>query len=159
MTLDSTRFQITTQSLEETHLLGQKIGSNLKTKMVFSLTGDLGSGKTSFVQGLAKGLMVPEEYYITSPTFTLVNEYPGKIGLVHIDLYRIQDIIELEDLGFDEILNSNRVIAIEWAEKLPDNYLQKQLIMLFRIINDTSRDISLIPSGLEAENLINGIGL
>ena len=80
--------KLTTHSLDETLSLGINIGKMLNAGAIIALTGDLGSGKTSFVQGLAKGLDVSERYYITSPTFTLINEYPGRYRLFHIDLYR-----------------------------------------------------------------------
>ena len=96
------QFKITTQTAQETQKLGIKIGQRITHPLVIGLSGDLGSGKTAFVQGLAEGLEVPGEYYITSPTFTLINEYPGRFPLIHIDLYRLDDIRDLEDIGLDE---------------------------------------------------------
>ena len=104
--------ELTTHSLDETLSLGKNIGKMLKAGVIIALTGDLGSGKTSFVQGLAKGLDVSEKYYITSPTFTLINEYPGRFRLSHIDLYRIEDPLELDELGFYEIIDSNNYKAL-----------------------------------------------
>ena len=109
-------FQIHTDSVAYTKKLGETIGSLVKTKTVFALIGELGSGKTSFVQGLAKGLEVPDNYYITSPSFTLINEYPGRYPLFHIDLYRIEGFNDFEDIGLYDIIEANGVIAIEWAE-------------------------------------------
>ena len=77
------KIQITTQSINETQDLSQKLGKLIKHPLVIALIGDLGSGKTAFVQGLARGLEVPDGCYITSPTFTLINEYPGRCDLVH----------------------------------------------------------------------------
>jgi len=77
------------------------------------LTGDLGSGKTSFVQGLARGLEVPNDYYITSPSYTLINEYPGRHPFFHVDLYRLEDPVDFEDIGLYDILDVNFVVAIE----------------------------------------------
>jgi tRNA threonylcarbamoyladenosine biosynthesis protein TsaE len=75
-----------TRTVAETQKLGQSIGKWIQQPLVIALTGDLGSGKTAFVQGLAEGLEVPGQYYITSPTFTLINEYPGRLPFFHIDL-------------------------------------------------------------------------
>jgi tRNA threonylcarbamoyladenosine biosynthesis protein TsaE len=83
---------ITTHSVEETRELGRKIGLLIKQPFIIALIGDLGCGKTAFVQGLALGLGVPADYYITSPTFTLINEYPGRWPLFHVDLYSLEGI-------------------------------------------------------------------
>ena len=130
---------IVTGSPEETGILGFKLGNLVECGTVIALTGDLGSGKTAFIQGLARGLDVPEDYYITSPTFTIINEYPGRCRLFHVDLYRIYHMDELDDIGLDDIINGNGVTAIEWADRLPDNFLQDHLALKILSINDSSR--------------------
>ena len=144
----------TTCSSEETFSLGQKIGSLIADPLVLALSGDLGSGKTVLVQGLAKGLGVPPEYYITSPTFTLVNEYPGRLKLFHIDLYRLDHYADLEDIGLDDILSANAVVAVEWVEKLPDDLRAAGLALNFDIIDDDTRKINVIAYGHAAALLI-----
>lgn len=151
--------KLTTHSLEETLSLGKNIGKMLNAGAIIALTGDLGSGKTSFVQGLAKGLDISERYYITSPTFTLINEYPGRYRLFHIDLYRIEDPLELDELGFYEIIDSNSVIAIEWADKLLDEFTSGYLDIKFKILNDQSRRITITAYGQENTNLIKNLEL
>ena len=146
--------KLTTHSLDETQTLGKAIGKMLNTGATFALTGDLGSGKTSFVQGLAKGLDVSEKYYITSPTFTLINEYPGRFRLFHVDLYRIEDPLDLEELGLYEILNSGNVTAIEWADRLFDDFTSDYIDMKFKILDDESRIINITAYGRENINLI-----
>ena len=146
-----------TNSLDETQALGEKIGKNLDPGTVLALTGDLGSGKTTFVQGLAKGLDVPDDYYITSPTYTLINEYPGRYHLFHVDLYRIENHAEFDDIGLYEILRSDGIVAIEWADKLPKNLLLEYLAIHIDILNDESRKISMAAHGLRGENLIKQI--
>ena len=146
--------QIITNSLDETRALGEKIGKHLEPGTVLALTGDLGSGKTTFVQGLAKGLDVPNNYYITSPTYTLINEYPGRHLLFHIDLYRIGSYADLDDIGLYEILRSDGLVAIEWADKLPKNLLTEYLAIHIDILNDESRKISMTAHGLRGKNLI-----
>lgn len=153
----SKQLEITTNSPDETRNLGITIGTWITHPLVIALTGDLGSGKTAFVQGLASGLGVPAEYYVTSPTFTLINEYPGRIPLCHIDLYRLDGIGELEDIGLDELLHDQAVIAIEWAEKIADNMLAEHLTMKFEIIDDESRRIILVASGHNLANLIKAL--
>ncbi|MBW2569394.1 MAG: tRNA (adenosine(37)-N6)-threonylcarbamoyltransferase complex ATPase subunit type 1 TsaE, partial [Deltaproteobacteria bacterium] len=127
------QIQIITESLGETQALGQKIGSLLEAGTVVALTGDLGSGKTVFVQGLARGLDVPNDYYITSPTYTLVNEYPGRYTLFHADLYRIESPVDLEDIGIDEMIDGNGVVAVEWANKLQKNLHLEYISLHFEI--------------------------
>ncbi len=126
-------------SLEETHAIGIELGSRLPPKSVITLMGDLGSGKTAFVQGLAKGLDVPEEYYITSPTYNIINEYPGRHTLYHMDLYRINNPDELYDIGFEEIIEDNGIVAIEWPDRLPEGWLSPGIEIIIEITRHESR--------------------
>ena len=151
--MSSSQFQITTRTVQETQKLGKTIGQWIKLPLVIGLSGDLGSGKTAFVQGLAEGLEVPDEYYITSPTFTLVNEYPGRFPLIHIDLYRRDGIHDFEDIGLDELMYDQAVIAIEWAEKMSHQLPDDHLAMTFEITNDNGRKISLNAFGHSIVNL------
>jgi len=143
-----------THSVDETRKLGQTIGTLIKQPLVIALTGDLGSGKTAFVQGLASGLEVPAEYYITSPTFTLINEYPGRYPLVHVDLYRLEDIHDFEDIGLDDLMYDQAVIVIEWADKLSDGLPAEHLAINMEIIDADCRKLSLVASGHNEVNLI-----
>jgi len=107
----------TTASEVETAAMGQRLAEALAPGDVVLLYGDLGAGKTAFVKGLAEGLDVPRDE-VSSPTFTLIQEYRGgRLPLFHVDLYRLDDPREIEDLGLDEIAGEG-VLAIEWAEKL-----------------------------------------
>jgi tRNA threonylcarbamoyladenosine biosynthesis protein TsaE len=107
-----------TKSEEETVDAGRRLAASLAADSVVLLLGDLGAGKTAFVRGLAEGLGAsPAD--VSSPTFTLIQEYrSGRIPLLHVDLYRLNNPREVEDLGLEE-LGSGAVVAIEWAEKLP----------------------------------------
>jgi len=145
---------IKTHSPDETRQLGKKIGSLIRKPVVIALNGDLGCGKTAFVKGLAEGLEVPPEYYVTSPTFTLINEYPGRLPLFHIDLYRLEGISDFEDIGLDEILQDQAVIAVEWADKLADDLHGDGLCLEFEILEDELRHITLIGSGQNGIDLI-----
>ena len=109
---------ITTHSQDETAAVGRKLAPSLSAGSVLLLIGDLGAGKTALVRGLAEGLGVPTED-VSSPTFTLMQEYRGgRVPLIHVDLYRLNDPREIDELGLEE-LGLNSVLAIEWAEKLP----------------------------------------
>ena len=136
------RIQIIAHSIEETLALGQKIGKSIKPGTVLALTGELGSGKTSFAQGLARGLDVPDDYYITSPTYTLINEYPGRCPFFHVDLYRLEYPADSDDTGLDEILGNNGVVAIEWPDRLREDFLPEHISVWFEIISDELRKIT-----------------
>jgi tRNA threonylcarbamoyladenosine biosynthesis protein TsaE len=110
--------QFETHSANESLILGEKIGRHLEAGDIVFLFGDLGAGKTTLTQGIARGLDVPREEYVRSPTFTLVNQYKGKIPVYHIDLYRIASSHELEDLGLEEVFSGDGISIVEWAEKL-----------------------------------------
>jgi tRNA threonylcarbamoyl adenosine modification protein YjeE len=97
-----------------TRMLGFIIGKLAPPGAILALGGELGAGKTTLVQGVARGVGVPDEYYITSPTFTLINEYPGRRVLYHVDLYRIGDPDEAMEIGLEEILEGDGLVAIEW---------------------------------------------
>ena len=109
---------ITTHSEEETAGVGRELAPTLSCGSIVLLFGGLGAGKTAFVRGIAEGLGVaPGD--VSSPTFTLIQEYRGgRLSLLHVDLYRVDDRREIDDLGLDE-LGAEGVLAIEWADKLP----------------------------------------
>ncbi|MBA3639223.1 MAG: tRNA (adenosine(37)-N6)-threonylcarbamoyltransferase complex ATPase subunit type 1 TsaE [Acidobacteriota bacterium] len=107
--------EIRTASEEETSAAGERLGESLQAGVVLLLYGDLGAGKTAFVRGLARGLGAPGDE-VTSPTFTLVQEYPGRVTLYHVDLYRLEER-EVDDLGLDDLVLGDGIVAIEWAER------------------------------------------
>ena len=111
-----------THNEEETESVGEALASRLETGSVVAYTGGLGVGKTAFTRGLARGLGCSGR--VTSPTFTIVNEYEGKIPLFHFDMYRLGDADELFDIGWEDYLVRNGVCAVEWSERvaaaLPD---------------------------------------
>ena len=149
-----TQLNIRTDAPEQTLKLGQKIGRLAASPMVLALTGDLGSGKTLLTQGIAKGLDVPDEYYITSPSYTLVNQYPGRLPLFHIDLYRIETAEALEDIGLYDILAEDGVIVIEWADKLDAGVLAEYILVDLKFVDEDAREIHLSAYGLQTEDLL-----
>ncbi len=138
---------------EMTFAAGALLASLLEQGDVIGLIGDLGAGKTLFVQGLAKGLRVPEETRITSPTFSLINEYRGgRLSLVHVDLYRIEEQSEFEHLGLDEMIDLAGVSAVEWCEKFP--VLPKDhLLVTIAILGPQSRELSIEGTGVHSKAL------
>lgn len=149
---------ISTRSPEETRVLGQYLGEALTPGMVITLDGDLGSGKTTFAQGIGKGLAVPDRYYITSPTYNLINQYPGRLGLFHIDLYRLGDPREVYDLGLEEILSGQDITVIEWADRLPDKILASYLSVKLIVTGEDTRRIVINADRLGNKDLIEHIG-
>ncbi|MEF9917299.1 MAG: tRNA (adenosine(37)-N6)-threonylcarbamoyltransferase complex ATPase subunit type 1 TsaE [Lachnospiraceae bacterium] len=116
---------IETRSAEETFAIGMKIGQQAKAGELYTLIGELGVGKTIFTQGLAKGLGIEEP--ISSPTFTIVQVYEeGRLPFYHFDVYRIGDISEMEEIGYEDYVYGQGVTLIEWANLIEDILLEKR---------------------------------
>lgn len=113
---------------EETASFGEQLGHLLQPGDFVALIGDLGAGKTHFVQGIARGLDIPADRCITSPSYTLLNEYFGRLPLYHFDLYRLVGDSDIDDLGFEEYFSGTGVCVVEWADRLsallPDHHLR-----------------------------------
>lgn len=108
-----------THSESETEAVGKALATTLSPGTVIAFTGDLGAGKTAFTRGLARGLGISER--VTSPTFTIVNEYEGgRLPLFHFDMYRLESSEELFDIGWEDYLRRGGVCAVEWSEKVAD---------------------------------------
>ena len=134
---------ITSHSPEETFEFGKQFASELKPGDVLALCGDLGAGKTHFVKGIAVGLGIETE--ATSPTFTLIHEYPGgRLPLYHIDLYRLEEPEEALNIGLDEYLDGNGVTAIEWADKFEVLIPRDAKKICFRVLEGDTREIRIL---------------
>ncbi len=110
--------EIESESAERTIELGRRIGSQLKGGEVIALCGELGSGKTHLIKGIAAGAGAAESRAVTSPTFVIVNEYSGRLDVYHIDAYRLHSVDEFEKIGFDDFCQPQSVVLIEWADKI-----------------------------------------
>jgi tRNA threonylcarbamoyladenosine biosynthesis protein TsaE len=146
-------FSIITSGPEQTHALGALLGSLLGPGDLVCLYGDLGAGKTSFTYGITLGLEVQEQY-ITSPTFTFVNEYKGRVPFYHIDLYRLKEPSELEGIGFEEYIDSDGVTVIEWAERAEDELPDERLSVYLSYVTETSRELGFLAEGERYEKLL-----
>jgi tRNA threonylcarbamoyladenosine biosynthesis protein TsaE len=143
-------------SPEETVRIGEILGAQLEAGDVVALVGELGAGKTCLTQGIAQGLGVPPAYRITSPTFTLINEYPGRLELYHMDMYRLGGAAETADMGMDEYFDGRGVVVVEWAEKiaaiLPERTLfiriayEDEQRRLFRIAASTEKTMQIVDA-------------
>ena len=145
----------TTHSPKETQELGFRIGKLLKESNIVALIGDLGTGKTCLTQGIARGVGIDANQVVNSPSYILINEYTGPCPIYHIDLYRIRDSVELEDLGLEEYIYGCGICVIEWAdrllESLPESYLK---ILLSHEEAENTRTIKIISVGPEYTKLV-----
>jgi tRNA threonylcarbamoyladenosine biosynthesis protein TsaE len=148
-------------SPEETLQLGRSLGVSLIPGDIILLNGDLGAGKTHLTQGICYGVGLDEGSYISSPTFTLINEYQGKLPIFHIDLYRIDSLEEIYSLGLEEILFNQGITIIEWAEKLrsPKNHknlilnIQDRIEINIEIVSESEREFTFNTFFLDPRSL------
>ncbi len=146
-------FSVITSSPEQTWHIGAILGKLLNAGDTVCLYGDLGAGKTNIAYGIARGLDVKEQY-ITSPTFTFVNEYQGRVPFYHSDLYRLKEPAELENIGFREYLESDGVTVIEWADRAEDELPAERLSVYLSFVDETSRELGFLADGERFEKLV-----
>jgi len=130
-----------TSSARETMLVGEKLAKKLAPGDVVALYGNLGSGKTTFTKGVGKGLGVKNPERINSPTFVLIKEYKGKIPLYHLDLYRMGDLKEIENLAIEEYIYGDGVTVIEWAEKIKPLLPEKLVSVRLKAKSGNKREV------------------
>ncbi len=133
----------TTHSADETIALGEKIGKKLSKGDVIAFKGDLGAGKTTITRGISIGLGLGDN--VTSPTFSLVNEYRGKEkSLIHFDMYRITNPDDVELTGFWDYIEEGCILAVEWSENISDVIPKNSIIISFKRIDDNTREIEIL---------------
>jgi tRNA threonylcarbamoyladenosine biosynthesis protein TsaE len=140
-----------TESDEETEALGEALAACLLPGDVLALYGELGAGKTCLVRGLARGLEV-DETMVASPSFTLLNEYEGRLPLYHLDCYRLDDPAAVAELGLEDYYRGRGVLAIEWAERVPD-LPEERLEIIIDWLDEHRRRVRLTARGGPAERL------
>ena len=142
---------VSSRSPEETRILGSALAPVMHPGDVVSLSGDLGAGKTLFVQGLARALGV--ETHVTSPTFTIIHSYRGRYPIVHLDVYRLDSFQEVLDLGYDELLDPEAILIVEWGDAvaplLPRRYLGVEILRGDPDEDDDLRTLNFRPTGPE----------
>jgi len=152
LTLKKVIFQ--TKSSAETIRIGKSIGSHLLPGDVVALVGELGAGKTQFIKGMATGIGVGKPTYISSPSFTLINEYPGRIPFYHIDLFRLEREKEAEELGLEDYFQGKGIAAIEWADKIP-SFLPKEILLIHIAYTGIhTRSLEIIGKGKRYQDLV-----
>jgi len=148
------RVMFSTNSPEETICLGRKIGELLEAGGVVALIGNLGAGKTVIANGLCTGLGVKENY-ITSPTYTIINQYDdGRIPVYHIDLYRLKNSSELYNLGWDEYIYGHGACVIEWADKAAEMLPEEYLMVNIKVTGTNKRQINLQAESSSYKSLL-----
>ena len=146
---------VTSDGPAETIALGRRLGRRLDPGLCIAMTGTLGAGKTQLVKGLAAGAQVPPNVTVNSPTFVIVNEYPGRVYLYHIDAYRLGGPDDLLALGFDEMITSGAAVLLEWADRVDAALPDDRLVVHLEHAGDTMRRITLTPIGQTARRLLD----
>jgi tRNA threonylcarbamoyladenosine biosynthesis protein TsaE len=153
MEAESHKTEIMVATADETRRLGAKLGRVLGVGDVLALIGPLGSGKTTFAQGLAVGLDVPADRHVASPTFALINEHPARVPFVHADFYRVERPEELRELGLEEACE-RATVALEWADRYPQVLPADHLQIVFEAQPDGSRRLRFTATGPHGRALL-----
>ena len=153
-TTTSATFQVDTA--DEAKAWGKRLGLALRTGDVVGLVGPLGAGKTTLTQGIAEGTGVGGHRHVASPTFALVNEHPGRVSLVHADLYRLNSAAELAELGLDEAFDRAAAV-IEWADRFPAAFPADHLLITIAVSPDGIRRLHVQAHGLESRRLLAAV--
>lgn len=144
---------VVSRSADETRRLGAELGELLRGGDIVGVSGELGAGKTCLVQGIARGVGVEPSIPVTSPTFTLVGEYAGRVALRHADFYRVESYARLDDAGFPDLLDESGVLVVEWPERFPDALPAQRLDIAMEIVSESERRIRLGGAGERAKEL------
>ncbi|MFQ5902444.1 MAG: tRNA (adenosine(37)-N6)-threonylcarbamoyltransferase complex ATPase subunit type 1 TsaE [Candidatus Binatia bacterium] len=147
-------FTVASGSAVQTRGWGKRLGRLLNGGEIVGLTGELGSGKTCFVRGMAEGLEVGKKAWIRSPSFTLINEYEGRLPVYHIDLYRVGSQREIEELNLREYLFSEGVSVVEWFEHLSSEEVEEYLHVGFAYANGSKRKLTFNAYGKRYEEIL-----
>ena len=137
--------RLITDSVKETQTLGVAIGKNIRPRDLILLVGELGSGKTALTQGIARGVGVVDS--VRSPTFVLATEYTGRLILYHIDLYRLDTILDIENMGLEEYIENDGVCVVEWADKAIPIFPKAHLVIELKDIGKEKRSVILTAYG------------
>ena len=146
--------RIISQSPEATEELGVSLAHHLLPGDFIALNGELGAGKTRFAGGIAKGLGVDPGVPVTSPTYTLLNIYQGRIPLYHFDLYRLRGDADVVELGFTDYFAGEGISLVEWPERLQEELPPDRLEIFMRYIDENVREIELVPVASRYEKLL-----
>jgi tRNA threonylcarbamoyladenosine biosynthesis protein TsaE len=150
---------IHTKNTSETTRIGRWVGSHLLAGDLVALAGELGTGKTHFIKGLAAGMGVEKSSHISSPSYTLIHEYPGRIPFYHVDLFRLETEREAEELGIEEYVGRRGVTVFEWADRIPSLLPREMLWIHIHYTGKRSRSIEIAGRGERYEQLVKSFEL
>ena len=150
------RKRIVTNSPQETKAWGAKLAALFNKGDIICLVGDLGSGKTTLVQGIAQGLKI-KEAAVNSPTFVLLNSYEGRLPLYHFDLYRLEEASDILNLGYEEFFYGQGLSVIEWADKLGKLFPKDCLTIRFSVQNENERCLQLSAAGTRSQEILKHV--
>ena len=145
---------LSSDSPDQTYTWGKILGMLLNRGDVVALVGELGAGKTTLTQGIVRGLGVAEEYYIVSPTFTLINEYEGRVPVYHLDFYRIASPSEVLHLGLEEYLDGDGVAIIEWADKIEALLPEEHMMVRLAYVDYRVRTLDIMSTGAHYDAVV-----
>lgn len=158
MTTDNVNLSLQASSAKRTMELARMLAGALKPGDWIGLTGDLGAGKTCFSKGLALGLGVDENIPVTSPTFTILQTYHGRMMcLNHLDLYRLGNYSELVEIGYEELLEDRCVLSVEWCDKFPEAMGADGIVINFELVDEKIRNLSFEALGPRGRELIESV--
>jgi len=142
-------------SAKDTVALGHKLGNLLKAGDLIALYGDLGSGKTTLTKGIASGLGIRHPEYVNSPSFTIIKEYIGRIRLYHFDLYRLDELSDIEYIRPQEYMDGDGAMVVEWAQKLGELLPEEYLGVSLDIVDRNKRRLTFKPYGRRYETIVD----
>ncbi|HWH80315.1 MAG TPA: tRNA (adenosine(37)-N6)-threonylcarbamoyltransferase complex ATPase subunit type 1 TsaE [Candidatus Binatus sp.] len=150
---------VVTKSSQQTMNWGHRLGKLVQGGEIIGLIGELGTGKTCFVRGFAAGVEVDSAAWVRSPTFTLINEYSGRLAVFHIDLYRVGKREEFADLNLREYLYDDGVSLVEWFEYLPADEVDEYLEIRIAHLGGAKRELMFVAHGAQYEKLLKDLCL
>jgi len=145
--LEDFEFSFLSRSSSQTIKLGKLLGAHMSAGCVIGLVGELGAGKTCFIKGIAEGLNNTPESEVTSPTFTILQEYPGPVPLYHFDAYRLSGSHDLEAIGFEDYVGTDGVAVIEWADRIQDALPDEALRITIESVSENARSFTCRAQG------------
>lgn len=152
-------FFVLSRSSEQTMSLGRILARQLLPGDILAFFGELGAGKTCLIKGICQGLGVPENEYITSPTFVIINRYKGRLPIYHFDFYRLSCVDEIIDLGYEEFFFGEGVCLVEWADRAEDLLPEEYFKILMHHISPTERKIEIVPYGSDYQKRLSELNL
>jgi tRNA threonylcarbamoyladenosine biosynthesis protein TsaE len=141
------KIALRSQSPDQTRGIAENLAHTLKISDVLALSGELGAGKTELVKGLAKGLGTSQPSAVSSPTYVLLREYPGRLWLYHFDFYRLNSLREIDELGYEEYFDGDGVSVVEWADRFPAIFPKRTLWIKLSVTGETSRLLEIEAAG------------